>query len=47
MGIEECEFDDMCLRTQEYKRLQLMQKLILYPKPKFYVNTIQDINKLF
>ncbi len=46
MGIEECEFDDMCLHTQEYKRLQLMQKLILYPKPKFYVNTIQDINKL-
>jgi phosphonoacetaldehyde hydrolase len=44
MSIDECEFEDLCIHSQEFKRLNLMQKLILYPKPKYYVNNIQDIN---
>ena len=46
MGLDEETMDDMCHTVKEIKRKTVMDRLSFYYKPKYYITSISELNKI-
>jgi phosphonoacetaldehyde hydrolase len=46
MGIDEQIFDDSCETIKHIKRMEVINKLINYPMPKYFISSVGDIGAI-